>query len=123
MAPPATVLSTVRHQVSLYRHYAFSWVVQVTSGQQNFQLLGRLVIFLAKMLMVTKPCLPAMPKETIWYPLMSLAALELALWPKIGWRLVLMLLFVHLMVLGLAFNFGGGMCPHKGLQGEWSWND
>jgi len=85
MAPPSTTLEKIQHRMSLYRHYIMSWV---TLNRQTLQLIAKLGIFLVKMLSITRPCSPVATRESIWYPLIALAALELALGTKISWRVV-----------------------------------
>lgn len=119
MPPPATTLSTLEHKFSLYRHYIVAWTIL---NRQTILLVGRLGIFTAKMLSITKPCLPITPRESIWYPLMGLAGLELALGPRFNWRLVLMLTIFHLLVVGGALRWGR-LCAPKRSDGVWIWDE
>jgi hypothetical protein len=118
MPPPTTTLSSMRHKISVYRHYAVSWAI---SNQQSIQLFGRLVVFVLKMIMLTKPCLPAVTREVILYPFMSLAALELAVWSKVSWRTVLTIFVVQLAVEIMATKWGGGLCLSWAPNPKWRW--
>jgi len=120
MPPPTTALSNMRHQVSLYRHYAVSWAIL---NQQSTHLFTRLVVFLLKMVMLTKPCLPVVTRDVILYPFMSLAALELAVWSKVSWRAVLTMFAVQLAMEVLATKWGGGLCVNRAPNEEWSWGN
>ncbi|TVY58487.1 putative serine/threonine-protein kinase iksA [Lachnellula suecica] len=113
MAPPSTRMSTVKHQLTLYRHYVVSWV---TLNQQFLYMLLKLVIFLAKFVSLTKPCLPMMPREAIWWPLVGLAALELALGNKVGWKGMGLLAVAHMITLGFAAKFGRGLCAERAFE-------
>lgn len=74
------------------------------------------------MLSITKPCSPLVTREVVWWPLMLLAALELALGNNIGWGGMGILGLVHVLALGLVMQFGGGLCVgHRGLN--WTWRD
>lgn len=96
MPPPLTPLSSFRHQITVYRHHALSWAVH------NHQALfhgAKLVIFVIKMYALTKPCLPRATDPFLAYPLLLLAALELAFGRAIEWRLSGISLAVHFIVL------------------------
>ncbi|KAH8598081.1 kinase-like domain-containing protein [Bisporella sp. PMI_857] len=118
MPPPTTAWSSIKHRISIYHHQVSSWIA---SNRQVLQLVGRFVVFLAKLLSITKPCLPFTTRESIWYPLISLAALELALGPKVNWGLVGTLSGVHVVVVGWAFWWGGLCAPRAlgKLELEW----
>lgn len=90
-------------------------------NSETLQLLAGLSIFLIKMLSITKPCRPAVMREVVWYPLMALAALELALRTKTGWRTTAMLAVAHTAVLWGAMRLAGGLCADGGLDGDWRW--
>ena len=62
-------------------------------------------------------------KEVVWYPLMALAALELALRTKIGWRATAILAVTHAAVLWGAVRLGSGLCRERGLDGGWRWGE
>jgi hypothetical protein len=98
----------------LYTWYERNW--------QALHLIFKVFVFLVKMLSITRPCAPLVMREVIWWPLMSLAALELALGNKIGWGGFGFLGLVHTLVLGIAMQFGGGLCAsHRGLS--WAWGE
>ncbi|KAG9241772.1 kinase-like domain-containing protein [Calycina marina] len=103
MPPPSTPLANFRHRLAICRHYTVSWL---KLNQQTLFLVGRLGIFSAKMLSITKPCLPLTPNESLWYPLMCLAGFELALGPKLRWRFVFMLTVLHTAVVMSSFSWG-----------------
>jgi serine/threonine protein kinase len=119
MPPPSTTLSTIKHRVSIYRHYAVSWA---TLNRQSLLLLAKLITFLAKLLSVTRPCLPVTAREGIWYPLMTLAAVELALGTRITWQIFGILGAIHMLVVVWAVTLGGGLCVDRRLSGDWSWD-
>ena len=122
MPPPSTSLSRFRHRVSLYQHHTRSWA---TLNQQSFQLALRLLIFAAKVATITKPCWPVATRETVWWPLTSLAALELALGNKLRWKLTLMFAVAHTLVLTWVLLFSGaGLCmvERKGVLVADDWN-
>lgn len=107
MPPPSTAMSTFKHRVSLYMHYLENWVVR---NQQSSHMIFKLAVFLIKMLSITNPCAPLVTREVIWWPLMALAAFELAGGNRFGWKGFAGLAVVHVAVLGLAMRFGGGLC-------------
>jgi hypothetical protein len=119
MPPPSTRLSAFRHHLTLQRHYLNSWIRR---NRQAVHLTFKLSVFLVKMLSITKPCAPLVMREVVWWPLMSLAALELALGNKISWGGTGILGLVHALVLGIVMQFGGGLCvSQRGLN--WGWGD
>lgn len=107
MPPPSTPMSRLRHRTSLYKHYFENWI---TRNQQSSQMIFKLGVFLIKMLSITRPCSPLATKEAIWWPLMGLAAFELAGGNKFGWKGFVALGVVHISVLASVMRFGGGMC-------------
>lgn len=107
MAPPLTRMSNFKHHLSLYRHRAESWLIL---NQQTLYLLLRLSVFLLKVVSLTKPCLPLMPREIIFWPLMILAALELLMGNIIGWRGMGLLTTIHALFIGLFLGVGRGIC-------------
>jgi hypothetical protein len=111
-------MGTFKHRMELQRHYFNSWARR---NQQALHLILKLFIFLVKMLSITKPCAPLVMREVVWWPLTSLAALELALGNKIGWGGMGILGLVHALVLGVVMQFGGGLCSQRGLN--WAWGD
>jgi serine/threonine protein kinase len=119
MPPPSTYLETIYHRLSLCRHYFLSWTRR---NGETLQLIAELSIFLVKMLSITKLCLPAATRESVWYPLMALAALELALRTKIGWKTVATLALVHVSVLVGVMQFGPGLCVGRDLE-SWGWGE
>jgi len=116
MAPPSTIMSTIKHQMTVYHHYLVSWA---TLNQQTLLLIAKLGIFLAKMLSITRPCLPVAVRQGIWYPLVILAGFELALGTKVRWRFVGLLATIHFGVVLWAVKLGGGLCERRRLNGEW----
>ena len=121
MPPPSTRLSSLKHQVSLYRHYLSHWAQH---NRQALHLIARLAIFLLKILSISKPCSPVATREVIWYPLMGLAALELSLGNRIGWRVVGSLAALHVMVVWWGLRWSAhGLCADRTLDGEWGWGD
>jgi hypothetical protein len=120
MPPPSTRLSAIQHRLSIYRHYVISWA---RLNRQTLLLITKLTIFLAKMLSITKPCLPVAARQDVWYPLMTIAALELALGAKITWRTMGFLGAIHLAAILWAVKLGGGLCVDRRLSGDWGWYD
>lgn len=118
MPPPATRMSTFKHRILLCQHYLISWA---TLNGQMLLLVIKLLIFLIKILSITRPCLPAATREFILYPITGLAALELALGTKTGWRFVAIFAAVHVVVVFGVVRWGGGLCERRGLSGEWEW--
>jgi hypothetical protein len=112
-------MSMLKHQLSLYQHYVVSWV---TLNQQALYMLLKIGIFGTKVFSLTKPCLPLMPREAIWWPLLGIAALDLALGNKVGWKGMGLLAVVHVMTLAFAVRFGRGICSEKGFQ-RWELGD
>jgi serine/threonine protein kinase len=115
MAPPSTPLSTFQNQIAVYRHHTFTWAVH---NHQPLTHGARLVIFVIKMYALTKPCLPLATDPFIAYPLLLLAALELAFGGAIEWRLSGVSLAVHFMVLALMARMNR-LCA--GGRAEWDW--
>lgn len=107
MPPPSTTMSTFKHRVSLSKHYFDYWMMR---NQQSSHMIFQLAVFLIKMLSITRPCTPLVTKEAIWWPLMALAAFELAGGNKFGWKGFVALAVVHIVVLASVMRFGGGMC-------------
>ena len=95
----------------------------MTENGETLQLIAGLGIFLVKMLSITQPCRPAAMREVVWYPLMALAALELALRTRTGWRATAMLAITHAAVLSGAVRLGGGLCGERGLESDWRWGE
>ena len=127
MPPPTTALSRIQHRVAVYHHYLQSWV---TLNRQSLQLATRLLIFVAKVLSITKPCGPVATRESIWWPLMSLAALELGLGNRLSGRGTLFFATFHVLVLGWVVRVSGmgGLCAidTKALAEDndgWRWRD
>jgi hypothetical protein len=118
MPPPATRMSTIYHRVSVYQHYLISWA---ELNRQALLIGSKLLIFLIKMISITRPCLPAATREVVEYPLFGLAALELALGIKTSWRFVSVFAAVHVLALFWVMKWGGGLCVRSGLHGEWDW--
>lgn len=58
-------------------------------------------------------------REVVWYPLMAIAALELALYTKIQWRTTTMLAVGHAAILWGVLRLGGGLCVERGLDGDY----
>jgi hypothetical protein len=118
MPPQSTTMAAIKHRLNVYRHNFVFWV---DKNWESLQLIVGLSIFLIKMLSMTKPCRPAVMREAVWYPLMALAALELALHKNIGWRTTVTLAVAHAAVLWGSMRLGGGLCAHGGLDGDWRW--
>jgi hypothetical protein len=121
MPPPASLSSRIKHQVSIHQHHARTWA---TVNRQTLQLLIRLLIFAAKVASIMKPCGPIATKETIWWPLIGLAALELALGARLQWKVSFLFAIIHIFVLIWLLKLGGGgLCviePHLGrAQDDW----
>ncbi|CAG8973596.1 hypothetical protein HYALB_00009748 [Hymenoscyphus albidus] len=114
--PPPTGMANFRHQLSLHRHRAESWL---NLNQQTLYMLLRLSVFLLKVLSLTKPCLPLMPRERIFWPLMILAALELLIGNTIGWQGMGLLTTFHAVVMGWFLSLGRRLCGAQPLQ---QWN-
>lgn len=79
-------------------------------------MLLKIAIFGSKVFSLTKPCLPVMPREAIWWPLLGLAALDLGLGNKAGWRATVLFAVIHVMLLTFAVRFGRGLCSERGFE-------
>jgi hypothetical protein len=90
-------------------------------NQQTLLTITKLLIFLIKMISITRPCFPAATREIVGYPLFGLAALELALGTKISWRLVFMFASMHILVLFWMMGWGGGVCANRMVHNGWEW--
>lgn len=117
MPPPATLMSTFKHRISLCQHYVFSWA---TLNQQMLLLLIKILIFLIKLLSITRPCLPIATRQSVYYSLAGLAALELALGAKTSWRVVSMFAAIHVTIVFGVVKWGDGMCERRGLHEQWN---
>jgi serine/threonine protein kinase len=115
MPPPLTPLSNFHHQIAIYRHYVYSWAIH---NQQAPSLGAKMVIFIIKMYALTKPCLPLATDTYIAYPLLLVAALELAFGRAINWRLSGISLAVHLFVLVFMARLNR-LCASG--RAEWEW--
>lgn len=119
MPPPSTRMGAFKNNIELQWHYFQTWYAR---NRQVRHLIFKLFVFLVKMLSITRPCAPFAMREVVWWPLMSLSALELALGHNIGWGGMGILGLVHVLVLGLVMQFGGGLCvSQRGLN--WTWRD
>lgn len=108
MPPPSTPYSRLRHRVTLIQHHTRSWA---RHNRHSLYLAFRLLIFAVKVATITKPCGPIATREAIWWPLMSLAALELALGNQLRWRYVVIFASVHALALGWVLIFStAGLC-------------
>lgn len=103
MPPPTTSFTNFRNQLFVYRHHAISWAML---NQQALAHGAKLVIFVIKMYALTRPCLPLAPNPMVAYPLLLLAALELAFGKPMEWRLSGLSLLVHFLVFGLMARRG-----------------
>jgi serine/threonine protein kinase len=115
MPPPSTPLSSFQHQIAVYLHHVFSWAVHNHHALSHG---AKLVIFVIKMYALTKPCMPLATDPFIAYPLLLLAALELALGRAIEWRLSGISLVVHFIVLALMAKMNR-LCANG--RAEWEW--
>jgi hypothetical protein len=118
MPPPATRMSSFMHRVSLYQHFVQTWGER---NQQSLYVLAKITFFLLKMMSLTKPCSPAATREVVWWPLMGLAALDLALGNRVAWRGMMLLLVMHFIIVAAVGRWGGGLCVRGG--GAWGWDD
>lgn len=121
MPPPTTFLTSVTHQLSLYKHYTQTWA---THNRQSLQLGTHLIMFVAKVASITKPCDPLATREVVWWPLVVLAALELALAPRVRWRVSSMFTLAHIaMLIWVTKLGGGGLCVkgslHAHFEDDW----
>ncbi|KAL2061171.1 hypothetical protein VTL71DRAFT_7444 [Oculimacula yallundae] len=114
MPPPSTPMSRLRHKVSIYRHYADTWAHR---NQYLLHILLKLAIFLAKAASVMKPCAPLLTRDVVMWPLVLLAAIELAVGTHIGWLMVASFV-AHFMVLAVTVRFGEGLCVR---DMNWGW--
>ncbi|CZT04582.1 probable interferon-induced [Rhynchosporium agropyri] len=117
MPPPSTLLSRLTHKVSIYRHYAGTWA---RLNRQPLHLFLRLAIFTVKVASVTRPCAPLITKDIVMWPLVTLAAIELAIGTSFAWSVVLMSLVGHFVVLAVTVRFGGGLCMR---DMNWGWTE
>jgi hypothetical protein len=62
------------------------------------------------------------PREVIWWPMVIVAALELANGSNIDWRGMGLLAFLHALVLGLALRSDDGFCGVRRLE-RWRLDD
>jgi len=118
MPPPETRMSSLQHRLAVYKHSVTHWA---SLNRQALLICVKLLIFLTKMISITRPCLPVATREVFEYPLFGLASLELALGTKMGWRYVSMFTAVHVFVLLWVINWGGGLCV-RSLRGEWEFD-
>ncbi|KAG9234932.1 kinase-like domain-containing protein [Amylocarpus encephaloides] len=118
MPPPSTAMADFKHKLALYRHHVVSWI---TLNQQTLYLILRLLVFLAKILSLTKPCSPALPREVIWWPMIVLAACELSIGSRIGWWGMGLLALIHTLVLFGVASFGRGLCGGQ-LFEKWEYD-
>lgn len=120
MPPPTTFVSSFMNRISLYRHYSETWAQH---NEQSLILLARVSIFLFKVFMITKPCLSPLARRWIWYPLVTIAAVELGLGTRLSWSISGGLVALHFMVVGLFDWFGPGMCNGTlGVHEHWHQN-
>ncbi|XMA12017.1 hypothetical protein WAI453_004808 [Rhynchosporium graminicola] len=117
MPPPSTLLSRLTHKVSIYRHYAGTWA---RLNRQPLHLFLRLAIFTVKVASVTRPCAPLITKDIVMWPLVTLAAIELAIGTSLAWSVVVMSLVAHFVVLAVTVRFGGGLCIR---DMNWGWTE
>ncbi|CZT12764.1 probable interferon-induced [Rhynchosporium graminicola] len=117
MPPPSTLLSRLTHKVSIYRHYAGTWA---RLNRQPLHLFLRLAIFTVKVASVTRPCAPLVTKDIVMWPLVTLAAIELAIGTSLAWSVVVMSLVAHFVVLAVTVRFGGGLCIR---DMNWGWTE
>jgi hypothetical protein len=82
----------------------------------------RLFIFLGKIISLTYPCSPIMPRGLIWWPMMSLAALELSIGGRLGWGGIGLLAVVHTIALVGIFKVGNGLCGAQGFE-RWRYDN
>lgn len=115
MPPPLTPLSNFHHQIAVYRHHAYSWAIH---NQQALAHGAKLVIFIIKMYALTKPCLPLATDPFIAYPLLLVAALELAFVSAIDWRISGVSLTVHFAVLAIMAKMNR-LCANGTPEWEW----
>merc|ERR1712093_941378 len=116
MPPPSTPMSRLKHQFSIYKHYAEEWAHQ---NRHTLHLFLRLAIFFAKVVSVIKPCAPLVTRDVVMWPLILLASFELAAGLDAGW--VRVGLFVaHFVVLVVTMRFGGGLCVR---DMNWGWTE
>lgn len=83
------------------------WAV-VYASRPEWVTAGRLVVFLVKAISLTGPCSPAAVKPWVYYPLLSLAALDFA---GSGLNFTFLLGLVHVTVL-LLVNRLGSVCMY-----------
>ena len=109
-------MSRLKHQFSIYKHYAEEWAHQ---NRHTLHLFLRLAIFFAKVVSVIKPCAPLVTRDVVMWPLILLASFELAAGLDAGW--VRVGLFVaHFVVLVVTMRFGGGLCVR---DMNWGWTE
>lgn len=122
MPPPSTPYSRLQHRVALIEHHTRSWA---RHNRHSLYLATRLFIFAVKVTTITKPCGSVATREAVWWPLMSLAALELALGNKLRWRYVIIFASVHALLLGWVLMFStAGLCvvERKSVLTTEHWN-
>lgn len=121
MPPPQTRFEYVKHQFFIAKHYSQAWAVR---HQDNLRSLTRVVIFALKMLSITRWCIPLVMREIVWWPLVLLAATEMAMGSKVGWRANTILAAIHIAVLLVVLRYGGGLCARdiNGLH-AWDWTE
>jgi hypothetical protein len=78
-------------------------------------------VFAVKFLSLTKPCTPLATKDTVIWPLLLLALAEAMLGTNIGWAGTGMFAMGHLLGLGYAIRFGGGLCEMDSALHGWGW--
>lgn len=109
MAPPTTLLASIYNRLALYEHQVLSWA---RLNQQSLTLIVKMAIFLLKMWSISRQCLA---RQSIWYPLVLLAALELASGTRIRWKVSGALMIIHVGVLWVIERWGGGLCEREVL--------
>jgi serine/threonine protein kinase len=115
MPPPSTPLSRFQNELVVYRHHVFTWAIH---NHQAFTHGAKLVMFIVKMYTLTKPCLPLATDPLIAYPLLLVAALELAFGRVIEWRVSGVSLAMHLIFLAVMAKMNR-LCAAG--RAEWEW--
>jgi hypothetical protein len=139
MPPPTTLSEDIRHRILV------SWLQAKTVVAANGDLIvafTRLVLFLAKVVILARPCWPYVAKLTIGAPLVGLAGIDLALpagravtsrgrggpgrheaaaASRWVWdiRTSLSLFFLHVLAVWLASMSGGLCAKHVDQWSEW----
>ncbi|KAI0996691.1 hypothetical protein K3495_g11491 [Podosphaera aphanis] len=99
MPPPSTPFSMFLNTITLYKHHIHAWMRR---NRQAPDLSIRIIIYMIKMWSLTTPCSPRVVRASLWWPLMTLAATELAFGGSTKWNLLIAVTVAHIAALWMA---------------------